>query len=253
MTPEAAARLLWEAARKGWPWPDTLRGALDADQAYGVQLAGLAIKVRSGNRHSGWRAGWAAAAGRTAATRVCGHLVDDGEHGGGATLALGQTARPHLEPDVCVTLARPLAGPGVTPEQAWEALGAVAPALGLVSLRGDPAADPLLHVADNLGHWGYVLGPDVGAAALGGVLRETRVTLHRDGGPVALAPAAGGAPYAPLEALAWLANFLASFRMELEAGQRILTGALAQPLAVAAGQSWEARFAGLGAVAVRFA
>ncbi|GIW20722.1 MAG: hypothetical protein KatS3mg065_1018 [Chloroflexota bacterium] len=57
----------------------------------------------------------------------------------------------------------------------------------------------------------------------------------------------------PAEAVAWAANTLGALGVTLEAGALIMPGALHASVPAVAGDTFRARFDGLGAVTVRFA
>jgi 2-keto-4-pentenoate hydratase len=56
----------------------------------------------------------------------------------------------------------------------------------------------------------------------------------------------------PIDCIAWLANHLAKYSLALEEGERIITGSVTKPTAIAKGDHWEANFAGIGTVSASF-
>ena len=76
-----------------------------------------------------------------------------------------------------------------------------------------------------------------------------------DGAPIGGEAALAGivmAVGAGAAAVAWLANALSAYDIELAAGSIVLAGALTAALPAKAGDSFTASFCGLGSVSVRF-
>jgi len=159
--------------------------------------------------------------------------------------------RPAFENELCLTLGRPLQGPGVTVDAVGAAVAAVAPALEIVERRGDATADVPLSVADNCQQRAFVLGPATGSPSPADPGAAT-VEVYVDGRFV---ERASGAEVmgTPLAAVAWLADRLGGFGRRLEAGTRVMSGSFTRQYGVErAGTEVEARFAPFGTVRARF-
>ena len=142
-------------------------------------------------------------------------------------------------------MAQPLAGPGVTAEDAAAAIECVAPAYELIRPHaGWP--DLSLQRAVNGSAAGYVLGAKTACPARE-ELDQMEVTLTRDGEQTHRVRG-GEVNDNPLGSLAWLANFLAAFGNRLEAGHVVLTGTYCGLVPMAAGEVWRAELAGVGTV-----
>jgi 2-keto-4-pentenoate hydratase len=255
MNLQAAIDALWECRRQGIYYPTEWRGKLDVDAGYRVQLGLLAKELKAGEKHVGWKVGLTAKAIQDQVDfheRVFGYLLASGEHPSGAHIPFDELVGPSFENELLVILGKALKGPGVTPEQAFDAIAGVAPAIELVEKRGDFAADPTLSLADNVQQKGFIVGPLTRPLPPGTDLREASVEVYINGERVDQATAEevlGG----PAASVAWLANRLADYGRRLEKGARILTGSLTKQYSIAKGDLIEARFAPYGSVTAEFA
>jgi 2-keto-4-pentenoate hydratase len=127
----------------------------------------------------------------------------------------------------------------------------VAPALEIVDSRiADWKIKLQDTVADNGSSARAVVGPPVPYNA-DLDLPAVVVRLRRNGDKVG--EGAGAAVLGhPAEAVAWLANALANFGESLRAGDVVLPGAMCASVFANAGETFEATYAGLGKVSVRF-
>jgi 2-keto-4-pentenoate hydratase len=254
MTPEAAARILYDAAARGEHFPAELHGQLDLDAGYRTQQAALALHRASGEEQAGWKIGATAPAVRKAFgsdAPVFGYLLTSRGYASGLSFSFADMIRPALESELCFTLGKPLKGPNVSPGQVLDAAASVAPAFEIIELRGDIAADMGLGVADDVLHWGWVTGAEVRPYPRELELGKVRAEITHNGETVASALGKDVIDD-QLESIAWLANRLADFGLSLKVGQRILSGSFGQPRPIARGDRWETRFSGVGAVASRF-
>lgn len=250
---EAAVDAIWASAQAGRYYPAEWRGRLDLDRAYRVQLGILDRHLTRGQVQAGWKVGLTARAIQLQAgihEPVFGFLLAAGACPSGTVFPFAELIEPGFENELCLTLGRPLRGPGVTPAMARVAVAGVAPALEIVERRGDAMADPPLSVADNCQQRAFVTGRSVPLPD-GFDLVETTVEVRING--VSQERATGAEVMGtPLASLAWLANRLADFGRGLEAGQRVMSGSFTRQYAIARGDAIEARFAPFGTVAARF-
>ncbi|WP_225827195.1 2-keto-4-pentenoate hydratase [Streptomyces naphthomycinicus] len=262
MTPAAArrrveaAQLLREAERRTAPveplsttWPD-----LDLADAYAVQQDNIARRLAAGATVIGHKAGLTSAPMRQllgANEPDFGHLLDDMAHRDGATVRAARYCDPRIEPEICFRLARPLRGPGVTTADVLAATGAVAPALEIVDSRIRDWRITLVDtVADNASSAGLVCGPWTPMEHTPD-LAAVSVDLLVDGSQVATGNGKEVLGH-PATAVAWLANTLAAFGRELDAGHVILPGAMTTAPFIGTGQKAAAHFGALGSVSVSF-
>ena len=222
------------------------------DQAYKAQLELLARYERAGERQAGWKVGLTARAMQAQQgvyEPVFGFLLLSGHRPSGTAFDFSALIRPGFENELCLTLGEPLAGPGVTLEQARAAVSHVAPALEIIEKRGDFGADLALSLADNAQQKAFVTG----AALPLGALDLADVTLELAVNGAAQERARGVEVLGtPLASIAWLANKLAGFGRRLEAGTRVMSGSFTRQYDVHRGDVVEARFEPLGPVRAEF-
>ncbi len=222
------------------------------DQAYQAQLALLARCERAGERQAGWKVGLTARAMQAQQgvfEPVFGFLLESGYRPSGVAFDFAALIRPGFENELCLTLGAPLAGPGVTLEQARSAVSHVAPALEIIEKRGDFGADLALSLADNAQQKAFVTGAALPLGALD--LAEVALELAVNG---AAQERARGVEVlgTPIASIAWLANKLAGFGRRLEAGTRVMSGSFTRQYDVHRGDVVEARFEPLGPVRAEF-
>jgi 2-keto-4-pentenoate hydratase len=204
-----------------------------------------------GARRLGWKAGFgtsAAMAGLGTQAPLLGFLTDHSLRPDGAACAIGDWAKPVLEPEVAVRLGADLA-PGASREEAAAAIDAVATAIELVDLDG-PADDVEAILAGNIFHRHVVLGA---FAPLSAELRLDAVRLEVVAGTETRAQDVD--PRELLGDLADVVRHLASQAPgageQLRAGDVVITGSAIPALPVAPGDRVEVRAAGLAAVSVQ--
>jgi 2-keto-4-pentenoate hydratase len=254
MTPEAAAKIVFQAAANGRHYPEELHGQLDVPGGYRTQQAVLALHQAAGEEQAGWKIGFTAPAVRAhfhSDSPVFGYLLASRGFASGLSFSFADMINPALESELCFTLGRPLKGPGVTAGQVAEALAAVAPAFEIIEGRGDIGAQLGLGIADDVLHWAWVTGAELRPYPRTLKLGTVRAEITRNGETVVDALGQDVIDN-QLESIAWLANAAADYGASLKVGQRILSGSFSPPLPIARGERWETRFAGVGSVAARF-
>jgi len=222
------------------------------DQGYRAQLELLARCERAGERQAGWKVGLTARAMQVQQgvhEPVFGFLLESGQRPSGVVFDFSALIRPGFENELCITLGSPLAGPGVTLEQARAAVSHVAPALEIIEKRGDFGADLALSLADNAQQKAFVTGAAVPLGAL--ELAEVTLELAVNGVPQERARGAEVLG-TPIASIAWLANKLADFGRRLETGSRVMSGSFTRQYEIARGDAVEARFEPLGPVRAEF-
>lgn len=170
---------------------------------------------------------------------------------GAVQLPAGRFVAPRLEPEVVLGLAQAPAGTDV--EALAAALGWIAHGLEVVHC---PWPDWKFSAAQAFAaqslHGALLLGSRVPVAtflagrpraALPEALSALRVSLRRDGEPVAEGTGAAVLD-GPLQALSHLAQALAARGERLAAGTLVTTGTLTDAQPLVAGQTWETRFDG---------
>jgi 2-keto-4-pentenoate hydratase len=249
-----ATKAIWNATQQGIYYPAEWKGKLTVEEGYRVQLAILDRHLKGGERQAGWKVGLTAEAIRRQLgyhEPIMGFLLESAAKPSGVVLGAQELVAPSFENELCVTLAQPLQGPGVTVERARQAIGAVAPALEIIERRGDFAADPALAMADNVQQKYFVTGTPVAYSPQALELRQVASAVFMNGQQVggATGEAVLGDPAA---SLAWLANRLAEFGRRIEAGMRVMTGSFTRQFPIANGDRIEVRFDPIGTVSAEF-
>jgi 2-keto-4-pentenoate hydratase len=183
-----------------------------------------------------------------------GGVFAHGVHDSGAKLAASDYVRAGVECEIAVKLARDLA-PSEEPftaEWVGEAIEAYYPAIEIVDdryVKWETLGAPTL-VADDFFAAGCVLGEAVSRTRAPDLLKVAgRAVINgAEAGRGTGADVLGH----PLNALAWLANHLASEGRGLHAGQIVLTGSLVKTVWLGAGDHVRMELQGLGSVEVTF-
>jgi 2-keto-4-pentenoate hydratase len=235
------------------PLRDALQGATIAE-AYAIQEANTAFWLAQGRVAVGSKTGLTAKAVQQqlgVAQPDFGVLFADMALLDGDTVAAGRLIQPKVEAEIAFVMAR-------TPDPARptisDVIGAIAyalPAIEIVDSRIENWNIGIIDtVADNASSGLFVLGSQpVPLAAID--LRLCGMVLEKNGEPLSFGAGAACLGH-PLHALAWLARTMAEFGRPLLAGDIVLSGALGPMVAVAPGDSVEARVEGLGSVRVSF-
>ncbi len=252
-----AATMLFYAvhANSVVPVADLLRATGRRDDfsisdAYQVQEALIKLHESAGQFQVGWKIGMTnderrAAMGLNEPSR--GALFADQVWGGGHGRLLSKIPAAHLEPEVAARVLHRIE-PGSSVSDVAD-LVEVTGAIEVVSSRiaGWPQVPFGVALADNSAGWGAVV-VDGGVKLAPQELAQVMVTFY---GPVGRVSGCGRAVLGqPLQAVRWLAGFLASSGRYLEPGELVLTGALTRALPAIAGQYTAEFSGGLGRVGV---
>lgn len=173
-------------------------------------------------------------------------------HDESAPVDLSRFIQPKVEAEIGLVLKEPLSGPGVTTLQAGRAVAGAVAAVELVDSR---IRDWNVRLADTVADLASAGAIVLGQALVpldGWNLRLTGMVVDRNG-ELEDTGAGAAALGSPLAAVAWLANTLAPYGIELQPGHVVMTGALHQAFEVAPGDLVRAEFDRIGAVTVRFA
>ncbi len=244
---------LWRSIQRGVHDPEELHGVISIDDAYRVQLGLLGCYERAGERQVGWKVGLTAKAIQAQLgfyEPVFGFLLHSGHRPSGTVFEFSALIRPGFENELCITLGVPLAGPGVTFEQARSAISHVAPALEIIEKRHVARPDMALALADNGQQKAFVTGAEVPLVGLD--LAEVIVDVTVNGVMQERARGAEVLGRGPIASIAWLANKLAQFDRHLVAGTRVMAGSFTKQYDVNPGDAVEARFERVGVVSTAF-
>lgn len=256
----ALADRLWQAAATRKPIAPlraaaaALDVATDARNAYAIQRINRDRRVRGGDRVVGRKIGLTSRAVQQQLgvdSPDYGSLWAHGAYGDGDEVAIAAYLQPKVEAEVALVLGRDLDAPDATVADLVRATDFALAALEIVDSRiADWRIGLFDTIADNASAGAFVLGGD--PVRLDRVaLRDAAMTLTRNDEPASQGIGSACLGH-PLNAAAWLARALAREGDPLRAGDVLLTGALGPMVPARAGDQFEARIVGLGAVSVRF-
>jgi 2-oxo-3-hexenedioate decarboxylase len=245
------ARTLDDAQRKATPVPQLSSrrgGALNLADAYRVQAAAIALRLKRGEVRSGVKMGLtsrAKAAQMGVFEPVYGRLTDGMLVADGGTVPHGRFCHPRVEPEIAYLLKSPMSG-NLSPAEAMAHVEAVAPAIEIIDSRYRDFKFSLEDVvADNTSASGYVVGPwarpDIDAGNLG-------MVLAFDGRPVEIGSSAAILGH-PARSLAEAARFAAETGDEIQAGYIVLAGAASAAVALPPRTSVKLTVEAIGSVA----
>lgn len=251
---DQAVEDFWRA-RQGADFPIQWDGKFDLPTGYRICLE-LAGRTRmTGNPQVGWKVGLTA---KAIQQQVGVHhpsfavLFQNGRWPRGKEHPMVNMVRPGFENELCLTMGETLKGPGVTEEDAAKAVATVAPAFEIIEARAPLGTDFSLGAADNGQQTAFVVGEETAFDPTIHDLAAASVELYVDGEFQEKAYGREVMSSGPLASIAWLANQLADYDRELDAGSAVMTGSFTKQYRFTEPVSVEARFEPFGSVAVRF-
>lgn len=234
--------------------PTVSNPELTINDAYAIQLENIRKRVAEGEKVIGVKVGLTSKA-MQALLKVdepdYGHLTDKMLVLEGEACPIDELIQPKVEGELAFCLRKTLRGPGVTIADVYNATDWVVPAIEVVDSRVKDWKITLADtIADNGSSARFILGGRM--TPIGNVdMRLTGMTLEKNGELVNSGTCAEvwGNPAA---AVAWLANKLSEFDIELREGNIVLAGAVTAAIPAAKGDSFTVTFQGMGSVTVKF-
>ena len=228
--------------------------AIDVVDAYEIQLANIADRLKAGAIVRGHKVGLSSRAMQSMMgvdEPDYGHLLDDMFFFEGDAVPAGRYLYPRVEVEVGFVLGASLSGPACTVADVLAATEFVCPAIEIIDSRiRDWKIAIADTIADNASSAGVVLGGR--RTPLAGVDLRTIGAVLRRNGEIVQTGAAGAVLGNPATAVAWLANTVHRFGVSLEAGHVVLPGSCTRAVDVRPGDVVRADFDLLGPVSVRF-
>ncbi len=229
---------------------------LQIDDAYAISLGILARRQRAGERVIGKKIGVTSAAVQDMLgvhQPDFGFLTDRMQVPEGGTVRIKDSMiQPRAEAEVALILKHDLRGPGISAAAVLAATAAIAPCFEIVDSRIANWDIRIVDtVADNASCGVFVLG----AARLdprGIDLAALKVRVWKNEQPLSegLGSAVQGSP---LASVAWRANTLGSYGVELNAGDIILSGSLVPLEPARPGDHFRLQLADVGSASIAFA
>lgn len=227
---------------------------ISVEEAYAIQLFQINEKLKAGATVKGLKIGLTSKVMQemfNVDTPDFGHILDDMVFDASEPINHQSFIQPKVEFEIAFILKEDLQGPGITAEDVLAATDYVVPAIEIIDSR---IADWQFKfedtVADNGSSAGVVLGTQ--RTAIQSVdLSQVVMRAYHNG---ELFDEATGAAVMghPANAVAWLANMVGVYDIPLKKGYFILAGALSKAVPFIGGDSFTAKFEGLGEVSVMF-
>ncbi|HZV93165.1 MAG TPA: 2-oxo-hepta-3-ene-1,7-dioic acid hydratase [Caldimonas sp.] len=232
------------------------------EDAYAIQKAWTALKLRQGRRVKGHKIGLTSKAMQRAVGITepdFGVLLDDMFYRDGAVIPTDRFLGLRVEAELAFVLAKPLAGPDCTLFDVLDATAYVTPALEILDARiqrVDPQTKTTRNVldtiSDNAANAAIVLGGrPFKPATLAADMRRIGAIVSKNGEVEETGLAAGVLNH-PGYGIAWLANRLHRHGASLEAGEVVLSGSFIRPLDVVKGDTVVADYGDFGSVSCHF-
>jgi len=232
--------------------------AMTIADGYRISQAWMEMKRQAGRRVVGHKIGLTSRAMQIAAGITepdYGTLLDDMVMG--SEVPVDRFITPKVEVELAFILERPLRGPDVTLTDVLAATAYVIPAIEIIDSRthriepGSGASRKITDtISDNAACAGIVTGgravrPDSLDLRWVGALLTRNAVIEETG-------VAAGVLNHPATGVAWLANKLAPWGQQLDAGEIVLGGSFTRPVEIARGDVFHFDYGELGAFGVRF-
>lgn len=184
-------------------------------------------------------------------------LMDDMFFEAGGDIPFERFIAPRVEVELAFILGKPLKGPGVSIFDVLSATDYVTPAIEIIDSRieqFDRETRVMRKVFDTISDFAANAGIVLGGRPVRPMdvdLRWVGALLHKNGVIEETGLAAGVLNH-PATGVAWLANKIAPYGEQLNAGDVVLAGSFTRPTPSVAGDTFHADYGALGSVAFRF-
>ncbi|SHI55202.1 2-keto-4-pentenoate hydratase [Dethiosulfatibacter aminovorans DSM 17477] len=227
---------------------------MKVEDAYKVQLELIELKKKAGEKVIGLKVGLTSKAVQKmlgVTEPDYGHLTDAMLLPEGEICSMDELNQPKVEGELAFCLKKSLKGPGVTIADVYNATNYVVPAIEIVDSRIKDWKIKLEDtISDNGSSAKFVLGSKM--TPIEEIdMRLVGMNLEKNGELVASGTGAEvwGNPAA---AVAWLANKLSEFDIELKAGSIIMSGSFTAMSVAEKGDIFNVSFAGMGSITLKF-
>jgi len=261
-TVAALARQLYEARKSRTQLRHFSREHphMSIEDGYAIQRAWVALERADGRSIRGRKIGLTSRAMQQASQITepdYAPLMDDMFFESGADIPIEHFIVPRVEVELAFVLERPLRGPGVTLIDVLRATAYVSPALEIIDARieqfdRDTKAPRKVFdtISDFAANAGIVLGgrpvrPDAIDLRWAGALLYKNAVIEETG-------LAAGVLNHPAAGIAWLANKIAPYEEQLDAGDVLLSGSFTRPTQGVRGDVLHADFGPLGNISFCF-
>ncbi len=237
-----------------------LHPTMTVDDGYAIQREWVRLEIADGRRVKGRKIGLTSRAMQQASQidePDFAPLMDDMFFEQGSDIPMARFIAPRVEVELAFILGKPLKGPGATLFDVLSATEYVTPAVEIIDARieqFDRETKVMRKVVDTISDFAANAGIVLGGRPVRPMdvdLRWVGALLHRNSVIEETGLAAGVLNH-PATGVAWLANKIARYDEQLNAGDVVLAGSFTRPVAAQAGDSFHVDYGPLGAVALRF-
>ncbi|HEX7440842.1 MAG TPA: 2-oxo-hepta-3-ene-1,7-dioic acid hydratase [Caldimonas sp.] len=262
-TIEALARQLYEARKSRTPLRHISKAhpAMTIEDGYAIQREWVRLEIADGRFIRGRKIGLTSRAMQQASQITepdYAPLMDDMFFEQGGDIPFERFIAPRVEVELAFVLGRPLKGPGVTLFEVLSATEYVTPAVEIIDARVeqfDRETKAMRKVYDTISDFAACAGIITG----GRPVRPTEVDLRWVGamlyknGVIEETGLAAAVLNHPASGVAWLANKIAPYNEQLNAGDIVLGGSFTRPTNALQGDNFHIDYGPLGSIAFRFA
>lgn len=250
------AEELYKATKERYQIPQLTEAnpEMKVEDAYKIQLETVELRKAAGENVIGLKVGLTSKAVQKMLgvnEPDYGHLTDKMLLIEGQTCSLDELIQPKVEGELAFCLKETLKGPGITIADVYNATSYVVPAIEIVDSRINNWKIKLEDtIADNGSSAKFVLGSKMTPIEKID-MRLIGMTLEKNGELVASGTGAEvwGNPAA---AVAWLANKLSEFGLELKAGSIVMSGSFTAMSVAETGDVFTISFSGMGSITLKF-
>ena len=233
---------------------------MSIDDGYAIQREWVQLEIADGRTIKGRKIGLTSRAMQLSSMidePDYAPLMDDMFFTQGSDIPFQRFIAPRIEVELAFILGKPLKGPGVTLFDVLAATEYVTPAVEIIDSRieqFDRETKVMRKVFDTISDFAANAGIVLG----GRPVKPTEVDLRWVGallyknGVIEETGLAAGVLNHPATGVAWLANKIAPYDEQLNAGDVVLAGSFTRPTTAKAGDNFHIDYGPLGSVAFRF-
>lgn len=262
-TIRALAQQLYEARknRSQLQHFSKLHPEMTIEDGYAIQREWVKLEIADGRTIKGRKIGLTSRAMQLASQITepdYAPLMDDMFFESGGDIPRSHFIAPRVEVELAFILSKPLKGPNVTVFDVLSATEYVTPAIEIIDSRIeqlDRETKTMRKVFDTISDFAANAGIVLGGRPVRPLdvdLRWVGALLHKNGVIEETGLAAGVLNH-PANGVAWLANKIAPYGEQLNAGDVVLAGSFTRPVTGEAGDSFHADYGQLGSISFRFA
>lgn len=262
-THAALARQLYDARKARTPLRHFSRQhpGMSIDDGYAIQREWVKLELADGRTIRGRKIGLTSRAMQLSSQITepdFAPLMDDMFFDNGTDIPISRFIAPRVEVEFAFILGKPLRGPGVTLFDVLDAAEWVTPAVEIIDARieqFDRETKQMRKVFDTISDFAANAGIVLG----GRPVRPQYVDLRWAGamlfknGVIEETGLGAAVLNHPANGIAWLANKIAPWGEQLNAGDVVLAGSFTRPTPAVAGDTFHVDYGPLGAISFRFA